>query len=171
MARLSTVGLSHGGHWGTEMEMMNEMLFFSPTTLGAYSIQMHGNAMPADVVPVAAEEWRLLLAALASNAKTVGASADGYPILIDPPPPDAAEIEAFERDWRNAQLASTDTLVLRHRDELEQGAATLSVEQYQELQLFRRQLRTWPKGREFPASTHRPPAPLWLAAVDPQRPA
>jgi hypothetical protein len=74
------------------------------------------------------------------------------------------EAAAIERVWRDARLAATDGVVSRHRDELEEGAATtLTAEQYTALQTYRRQLRDWPQGAEFPQVDHRPIAPLWLA--------
>lgn len=89
---------------------------------------------------------------------------DGYPVAIDPPPPDAEALAEAERAWRDAQLALTDPLVSRHRDEVEEGGSTtLAAEQYTELQAYRRQLRDWPQGEQFPLAEHRPPAPSWLA--------
>ncbi|ANI54418.1 phage tail protein [Pseudomonas sp. DR 5-09] len=68
-----------------------------------------------------------------------------------------------ERAWRDVQLSVTDALVARHRDELEEGGSTyLTAEQYAELQAYRRQLRDWPQGSQFPLAEHRPIAPPWL---------
>ncbi|PMZ32348.1 phage tail protein, partial [Pseudomonas sp. GW247-3R2A] len=43
------------------------------------------------------------------------------------------------------------------------GATTLTTEQYAELQAYRRELRDWPQGAEFPQADHRPVAPTWLS--------
>ncbi|WPX21035.1 hypothetical protein RHM58_14930 [Pseudomonas sp. 10S4] len=60
-------------------------------------------------------------------------------------------------------MAETDSVVTRHRDELESsGSTTLTAEQYIELQDYRRHLRNWPEGAEFPLVDHRPVAPPWL---------
>lgn len=144
---------------------MSDVVFFSPSTFGAYTVETHGAGMPGDVVEVSADDWQLLLDELAGSAKKMGARAgDGYPILIDPPPLDLEQLESIERAWRDAQLLPTDALVSRHRDELESDrTTTLTIEQYTELQNYRRQLRDWPQGAEFPLVDHRPVAPSWLA--------
>ncbi|WP_455928805.1 phage tail protein [Pseudomonas fluorescens] len=99
-----------------------------------------------------------------SVGKLIVPDPDGYPIAIDPPPLDAEALAEAERTWRDAQLALTDPLVSRHRDELEEGIPTsLTAEQYIDLQAYRRQLRNWPQGAEFPLAEHRPAAPGWLA--------
>ncbi len=145
--------------------MMDDVVFFSPTTCGAYTYAVHGSDMPEDVVQVAASTWRQLLAELATSPKKMSSRPDGQPVLIDPPPLDADELATVERAWRDAQLALTDPMVSRHRDELEEsGATSLTAEQYAELQAYRRQLRDWPQGSQFPLVEHRPPAPTWLLA-------
>ncbi|MNP21197.1 hypothetical protein D3C76_1138070 [compost metagenome] len=89
---------------------------------------------------------------------------DGYPLLVAPPPPAPEVLAAIERAWRDGQLAATDGVVSRHRDELEGGAATtLTPEQYGALQQYRQALRHCLESGEFPLLDHRPPAPLWLA--------
>jgi hypothetical protein len=143
--------------------MMNKIVYFSPSTCGAYVPEIHGTDMPADVVEVAASVWQSLLDELSISPKKMSSRPDGYPVLIDPPPLDADELAAVERAWRDAQLALTDPLVSRHRDEIEEGVETsISVDQYAELQAYRRQLREWPQGAEFPITEHRPIAPAWL---------
>lgn len=120
--------------------------------------------MPADVVEVAESVWLSLLEELATNSKKMSSGPDGYPMLIDPPPLDIEQLEAVERAWRDAQLLVTDPIVSRHRDELEEKiATTLTAEQYAELQVYRRQLRNWPQGAEFPLAEHRPVASNWLS--------
>ncbi|MGE8178927.1 phage tail assembly chaperone [Pseudomonas fluorescens] len=65
--------------------------------------------------------------------------------------------EEAERAWRDSELFLTDSLVARHRDELETGiATTLSAAEYETLQTYRRNLRNWPATEEFPALTERP---------------
>ncbi|RQF62787.1 phage tail protein [Pseudomonas aeruginosa] len=93
------------------------------------------------------------------------ANDDGQPMTKVPPPPSVEALAAVERSWRDQQLDDTDALVARHRDELEVGPPTLSTEQYQALQAYRRQLRDWPESGEFPLAEHRPVAPDWLDAL------
>ncbi|MBC3272608.1 hypothetical protein HU765_21965 [Pseudomonas sp. SWRI81] len=142
---------------------MNEKVYFSPSECGAYSVAMHGNEMPADVVEVSASVWQSLLIELSNSPKKLSSRPDGQPVLIDPPPLDAEALAVAERAWRDTRLALTDPLVSRHRDEIEEGGATsLTADQYTELQAYRRQLRDWPQGNQFPLAEHRPVAPPWL---------
>jgi hypothetical protein len=145
---------------------MNKIVFFSPSTCGAYVPEIHGADMPADVVEVAASVWQSLLDELSISPKKMSSRPDGYPVLIDPPPLDAEALAVAERAWRDAQLALTDPLVSRHRDEIEEGGETsLTVDQYAELQAYRRQLRDWPLGSQFPLAEYRPVAPTWLTVT------
>ncbi|WJK10266.1 phage tail assembly chaperone [Pseudomonas fluorescens] len=144
---------------------MNKVVYFSPSTCGAYVPEIHGENMPEDVVEVAESVWKSLLDELSRTPKKMSSRRNGQPVLIDPPPLDAEALAAVERAWRDAQLALTDPLVSRHRDEIEGGGATsLTLEQYTELQAYRRQLRDWPQGEQFPLVEHRPVAPSWLTA-------
>lgn len=119
--------------------------------------------IPIDAVEITKAQRDELLAG-ESTGLVISSDKYGYPVLVDPPAPDAAVLEAIERAWRDAQLASTDPLVSRHRDEVEEGGSTtLAADQYIELQAYRRQLRDWPQGEQFPLAEHRPPAPPWLA--------
>ncbi|MBX9408276.1 phage tail assembly chaperone [Pseudomonas baetica] len=139
-------------------------VLFSASTRGVYVPGINSTDIPADVIEIPQTYWISLLQQLAVTAKVIGVRADnGYPILVDPPPPSAEEATDIERRWRTAQLAATDGLVARDRDELEDGGGTtLTTEQYAELQTYRRELRDWPQGSFFPFSEHRPAAPRWL---------
>jgi len=144
---------------------MSANVFFSPSTLGAYTTEMHGSQMPSDVVEVTASAWQALLEELAVSPKKMAAGADGYPQLIDPPSMTVEQLEALERAWRDTQLARTDAMVLRHRDEVENRAkTTLTPTQYAELQAHRQALREWPQLKTFPKAKSRPSPPGWLAS-------
>ncbi|MDL2187287.1 phage tail assembly chaperone [Pseudomonas sp. ChxA] len=136
---------------------------------GFFDPRIHGEiGSPGCTIPEGAKELTdelyAELTAAQDNGKLVYPDADGYPVLIDPPPPSPEEQATTERTWRDVQLTATDGVVTRHRDELEEGVATtLTVEQYAELQVYRRQLRDWPENGEFPLIDHRPIAPPWLA--------
>lgn len=117
--------------------------------------------IPADAVEITRELHTALLDG--QSAGQVISSDDGYPVLVDPPPPSPEHLAAIERAWRDVQLAATDGVVSRHRDELEEGPeTTLTPPQYTELQAYRRALRNWPETGEFPLIEHRPIAPPWL---------
>jgi len=142
---------------------MNKTVFFSPSTCGAYRPELNGENMPADVVEVPESVWQSLLNELSTSPKMMSSRPNGQPVLINPPPLDAEALAAVERAWRDAQLALTDPFVSRHRDELEEGSETsLTLDQYAELQAYRRQLRDWPLALEFPSTEQRPVAPSWL---------
>ena len=142
-------------------------VLFSATTRGVYVPGINSTDIPDDVIEIPQAYWTSLLQQLSVSAKVIGVRADnGFPILVDPPPPSAEEAADAERHWRTAQLAATDGLVARDRDELEDGGGTtLTTEQYAELQTYRRALRDWPQVSFFPFSEHRPLAPRWLAAT------
>jgi hypothetical protein len=137
---------------------------------GFFNTDSHGEiGSPDCTIPEGAkkltDERYAELAAPRADNKVVYPDADGYPVLIDPPPPSLEEQTTTERAWRDTLLSETDGVVTRHRDELEEGAATtLSSEQYTALQLYRRQLRDWPENGEFPLAEYRPVIPSWLTA-------
>lgn len=137
------------------------MIFFSAIELGFYDSNIV-DAIPDDGVEVSLEHHRAILDGQTAG-KAIAADEFGGPILIDRPPLSAEVQAAVERAWRDAQLALTDPLVSRHRDEAEEGGSTsITPEQYTELQGYRRLLRDWPQGEQFPLVDHRPIAPLWL---------
>ncbi|WP_414916936.1 phage tail assembly chaperone [Pseudomonas sp. Tul1A2] len=136
---------------------------------GFFDSDIHGQmGSPGCTIPNGAreitDELHAGLVAAQSDGKLIIPDPDGYPVAIDPPPLDVEALESIERAWRDGQLTLTDPLVSRHRDEVEQGdSTTLSAEQYTELQAYRRQLRDWPQGTQFPLIEHRPTEPEWLA--------
>jgi hypothetical protein len=129
---------------------------------GFYSLAFHG-FIPDGTVEVADEDYEAFKAGQ-EQGKWLVANDQGYPVLVDPPLPSPEFFAGVERAWRDGQLAATDGVVSRHRDELEEGLeTTLTPTQYTELQAYRRALRNWPETGEFPLIEHRPLAPLWLA--------
>lgn len=137
-------------------------VFFCPNTAFFYDDELN-SVIPDGVLEYSAEERDALLA-LVSNGRRIVTGADGYPLLIDPPPLNPEVLVTIERNWRDGCLLVTDGVVARHRDELEaEGATTLTPEQYRQLQQYRQALRNWPESGEFPLLEHRPPSPDWLA--------
>ncbi|QGW77752.1 phage tail protein [Pseudomonas alkylphenolica] len=135
---------------------------------GFFDTRIHGEVgSPGCSIPVGAkevsDELYAELTAPREDGKLIYPDADGYPVLIDPPPPSTEELAAIERQWRDERLMETDGVVSRHRDELEEGGTTtLTAEQYATLQAYRRALRGWPQVGEFPLIDHRPTEPQWL---------
>ncbi|MBC3948245.1 hypothetical protein [Pseudomonas folii] len=143
------------------------MIYFSPSTLGAYYLDVHGADMPNDVVKYPLEDWQQLLALKSQAPLVVAADPEtGFPMLIEPPPLSIEQMADIEREWRNAQLSATDGVVTRHRDEVEEGSpTTLTQDQYVELQAYRRLLRGWPEAADFPWADSRPVVPIWLYSL------
>lgn len=139
-----------------------KLYFFDAKTLGFLTVEDHEDVSP-DLPTVTADEHDALINGQALG-KRIAADDKGRPTLVDLPPPSPEALEADERAWRDARLAASDSVVSRHRDELEEGPeTTLSTAQYAELQAYRRLLRNWPEAGEFPLIEHRPSAPKWLA--------
>ena len=118
---------------------------------------------PRDAVQVTEEEWQMFGQQPPPQGMRRGSDDQGRPTWVKPEvtPEDA---NAQERAWRDRQLSITDPLVTRHRDQIEVGrATTLTHEQYQQLQVFRLNLRDWPGAQHFPDIEHRPIAPSWLS--------
>ena len=121
---------------------------------------------PEDELIILSEAQYLELSAATEMGKVIALNAEGTPCLIDPPTATIEQQSERQRQWRDRLLLSTDTLVVRHRDETESGRATsLTGEQYRELQVFRMALRDWPQTRHFPAMKYQPVTPEWLDTV------
>lgn len=117
-------------------------------------------AIPDDAVQVDEAAMLELKAGLAGG-KVLIKDEDGKPCLADRPPPSADTLAEIERRWRDQQLALTDPLVVRHRDEIELGKQpTLDEGLYVELQTYRAALRDWSDSQLFPKREHRPVSPL-----------
>lgn len=143
---------------------------FSPSRLAFYPDSLRDvyeaspQGWPDDGVEVSAELYEQLYAEHLQG-RVFCAGSDGEPMTKEPDPPSPEQLAATERAWRGSQLGATDALVQRHRDEFEDGTdTTLSADQYQELQAYRRALRDWPEMPSFPSAELRPTAPAWLAA-------
>lgn len=125
-------------------------------------LDVFGDLMPDDAVELSDEVYSSLLGGQESG-KSIATDASGLPFLQAPPPPTLEQLQAGGRYWRDKCLATTDSLVVRHRDEIEAGAeTTLTAQQYRELQAWRLELRRWPESAAFPAEASRPDAPEWV---------
>ncbi|WP_455808898.1 phage tail protein [Pseudomonas koreensis] len=138
------------------------MIFYSATTNGFYD-SSENTYIPEEALEISSERHAALLNGPASGLRII-ADDNGLPILADPLPLPEKALFANERFWRDEQLAATDRLVSRHRDELEGGAiSTLTSTHYIELQSYRHSLREWPESGAFPLMEHRPQSPDWLS--------
>jgi hypothetical protein len=66
-------------------------VFYSKTTGGFYTAEIHGDNIPADAVEITEAEHAALIEGQSKGQRIV-ADANGRPILQDPPPPTAEQI-------------------------------------------------------------------------------
>ncbi|ELK4817151.1 TPA: tail fiber assembly protein [Pseudomonas aeruginosa] len=141
---------------------------FSPSRAAFYPVALRevyeaGEGWPEDGVSVRTELYEQMLAGQEAGMR-IAADASGQPVLVDPPPLTEAERVTKARTWRDAQLAQTDGMVARHRDERDLGNdTTLQPEQFVEVMNYRAALRNWPDDPAFPDPASRPEPPAWLA--------
>jgi hypothetical protein len=72
-------------------------MFYSPSTKGFYSTEIHGDNIPADAVEITAEDHAALLEGQ-SQGKIIVPDTSGKPILQDPPKPALADYKAQAQD-------------------------------------------------------------------------
>lgn len=72
---------------------MENSAFYSPTTGGFYTRDIHGDNIPADAVEITETEHAALIEGQ-SQGKVIVADESGRPILQGPPPPTAEQIIA-----------------------------------------------------------------------------
>lgn len=136
-------------------------MFFSSKTTGSFHDPDLG-PLPDDAIEISPELHAQLMEGQSAAIK-INFDTDP-PTLTDRPPLSSEQLAEIEREWRDGLLAKTDSVVARHRDEVESNASTtLTLAQYSGLQVYRTELRAWPQAAEFPQTKHRPAVPLWLA--------
>lgn len=87
-------------------------MFYSKTTGGFYSTEIHGDNIPADAVEISAAEHQALIDGQ-SNGKRIVADDQGCPYLADPAPLSDAELQVQKNAEARDYLASTDWYVTR----------------------------------------------------------
>ena len=119
-----------------------------------------------ELVQISQDDHGAIFRALAKGGTVLTSDEKGFPKLAVAPGPTAEELTAAERMSRDRMLLLTDSLVARHRDELEaERSTTITVEQYKQLQIYRQALRDWPETVGFPMVDKRPLLPDWLARL------
>lgn len=91
---------------------MANSAFYSPTTGGFYTREVHGDNIPADAVEITTNQHRELIEGQ-SQGKRITADENGFPVLADPPvhnPQIQINAEAL------SYLASTDWYVIRKQE-------------------------------------------------------
>lgn len=66
-------------------------MFYSKSTGGFYSLDIHGDNIPDDAVEITADQHAALIEGQ-SSGKRITADVDGFPVLADPPPPTPEQI-------------------------------------------------------------------------------
>lgn len=66
-------------------------MLYSKQTNGFYTREIHGDNIPEDAVEITPEQHAALVEGQ-SQGKIISADENGYPILIDPPPPTTEQI-------------------------------------------------------------------------------
>lgn len=80
-------------------------LFFSASTRGFYSTDIHGDAIPEDAVEITSEQHSLLLAGQATG-KMIAADEQGRPVLQERPAPTDEQVIDMFRSSIQAHLDS-----------------------------------------------------------------
>lgn len=127
-------------------------MFYSKTTGGFYTAEVHGDKIPADSVEITIEEAQSLRA-MEAEGKRIVANENGYPIIVDWQP-STDDLAYFERSWRNSELVRADNEIRRHQDADKSATAT-----EQAWRDYRVNLRSWPENPDFPNISSRPAAP------------
>ena len=90
-------------------------MFYSASTCGFYSREIHGDNMPADVVEITNEEYESLLSGQ-SSGKLIKPDAQGRPVLQDPPVPPAADIaEVIDAQREAAYRLESDPIFFKYQ--------------------------------------------------------
>lgn len=143
--------------------------FFSPSTTGFFRSDINGvpesedNSLAVDAIEVSGELHEQMLLVRERGGRVV-AGKGGQPIEAPPVPPTDAEQAEKARRWRDNQLAMSEWVVTRHRDEADMNrGTTITTQRFSELLVYRQALRDWPATAGFPGEAVRPQAPTWLA--------
>lgn len=86
-------------------------MFYAQSTGGFYDNAIHGNAIPADAVPVTDQQHQMLLEGQSAGQRIV-ADAEGRPVLQAAPPPTQAQVIA---QYEAALDAHLDSVAKQHR--------------------------------------------------------
>lgn len=114
-------------------------MFFSASTGGFYTTEIHGDNMPEDVVEITAEEHAALLSGQ-SSGEIILADESGRPILQDPPPMTEEQMREAEIARDKSYLASTDYIVTKIAEASALGQDTQPLLQQYATELEQREL-------------------------------
>ena len=135
-------------------------MFYSKSTGGFYSREIHGDSIPADAVEITPELHAALLQGQ-SEGKLITADENGYPVLVDPSGPTTEQLAEQVRSERDAKIESVRWRIERHSDELALGSEP--TEPLEPLLQYVRALRDVPQQAGFPGDIEWPVNPLCAA--------
>ena len=116
-------------------------MFYSKSTGGFYSADIHGNAIPADSVEITAAEHATLLAGQSAGQR-IEADEHGRPVLRAAPTPDDDTLADAARARRDALITATDYLLMPDYP--------ISAAQLADIRAYRQALRDLPLQPGFP---------------------
>ena len=125
-------------------------MFYSKSTGGFYSAEIHGDAIPADAVEITTTEHATLLAGQ-STGQRIEADEHGRPILRDAPVPSNDALADAARARRDDLITATDYLLMPDYP--------ISAGQLAEVRAYRQALRDVPLQAGFPTSIDWPAPP------------
>ncbi len=96
-------------------------MFYSASSSGFYSREIHGDNIPVDAVEITDVEHQALLNGQSAGQRIV-ADSNGYPMLADPPPPTPEQVRAtavadIERRRDDALRAGVDVAGTRYHSD------------------------------------------------------
>ena len=116
-------------------------MFYSKSTGGFYSADIHGDAIPADAVEITCDEHAALLAGQSAGLR-IEADEHGRPVLCDVLAPDDNALADAARARRDALITTTDYLLMPDYP--------ISAAQLAEVRAYRQALRDLPLQPGFP---------------------
>ena len=81
-------------------------MFYSSSTNGFYSVDIHGNLMPQDVVEITIEKYKELLQGQTDGAK-ISSDEAGRPVLVWPPAPTNIQLISEKKLLINVEFEKT----------------------------------------------------------------
>ena len=131
-------------------------MYYSKSTGGFYSREIHGDNIPADAVEITPEQHAALMAGQAEG-KVIAADEKGYPVLQDPPQPTTEQLADTARAERDRLIESVRWRIERHNDELALGSEP--TEPLEPLLQYTQALRDVPRQEGFPETISWPVLP------------
>ena len=125
-------------------------MFYSKSTGGFYSAEIHGDAIPADAVEITDAEHIALLAGQSAGQR-IEADEHGHPVLRDVPVQAGEQMADAARTRRDVLITATDYLLMPDYP--------ISAEQLAEVRAYRQALRDVPLQAGFPTGIDWPVPP------------